>query len=64
MKKYNFNEIVNRNNSDSVKWEYTHKFVEGAPEGLLPLWVADMDFPCADPILDALHKRVDQEIFG
>lgn len=36
----------------------------GAPADALPLWVADMDFPCAEPILKALHERVDRQIFG
>lgn len=64
MKKYNFDEIIERVGTDSIKWEYTHKFVKGAPEDALPLWVADMDFQCSEPILDALYKRVDQKIFG
>lgn len=27
-------------------------------------WVADMDFPCADPVIEALHQRIDRKIYG
>lgn len=33
-------------------------------EGLLPLWVADMDFPVPDPVTKALRKRTDHGIYG
>lgn len=36
---------------DSLKWT-------AFPEGVIPLWVADMDYPVAPPILDALHDRL------
>lgn len=58
---YNFDEIVSRKKTDSVKLEM---LPEGATDDCLSLWVADMDFPCAEPILEALHKRIDQKIFG
>lgn len=35
-----------------------------AKEDTLPMWVADMDFSCPDPVLEAIHKRVDQKILG
>ena len=54
--KYDFDEIVDRSGTLSTKWE--------ACPGRIPLWVADMDLPCAQPILDALHARVDRRIFG
>ena len=61
---YNFDAIIPRNGTHSVKWEFIPP-VDGRPgTDLLPLWVADMDFPCAEPILEALHKRVDRKIFG
>lgn len=61
---YDFDEIVNRKGTNSLKWEFPHFGVKGADYETLPLWVADMDFPCAQPILDAVHKRVDRQIFG
>ena len=55
--KYDLDRTIDRRTSDSVKWHYYDQDV-------LPLWVADMDFPSAQPILDALHDRVDHGIFG
>ena len=54
---YDFDEIVPRRGSCSCKWD-------NAPEGVLPLWVADMDFKVAQPIVDAMQKRLDHGIFG
>ena len=53
-----FDEVINRRNaSGSAKWNWYEADV-------LPAWVADMDFRCAEPILQALHKAVDQGVFG
>jgi cystathionine beta-lyase len=54
---YDFDRSINRRNSDSSKWNYY-------PEEVLPLWTADMDFAVAQPVLDALHDRVEHGIFG
>ena len=54
---YDFDEIVPRRGTNSYKWD-------NAPEGVLPLWVADMDFKTAKPVADALQKRVSHGIFG
>lgn len=58
---YNFDEIIDRKGTRSVK-------LDAMPPGYTPdavsLWVADMDFTVAQPILDALHERVDRRIFG
>ena len=37
---------------------------KGADKDSLSLWIADMDFACAEPILKALHERIDRKIFG
>lgn len=62
--KYNFDEIVDRKGTNSIKWEFAQKSFPNASEDALPLWVADMDFPCPKPVIEALHKRVDRQIFG
>lgn len=54
--KYDFDKLVNRKNSASLKWD--------VKEGELPLWVADMDFECAPAIKDAILKKANQGIFG
>lgn len=59
--KYDFDQVISREGTSATKLEV---LPQGAPKGALPLWVADMDFPCAQPIIDALHQRVDRQIFG
>ena len=54
---YNFDQIVDRRNSDSAKWK-----VYGAD--VVPLWVADMDFESPAPIRQALVERVQHNVFG
>jgi len=56
--KYNFDEIIPRRNSNSLKWDLA------ANDNVLPMWVADMDFRVASPIIEALEKRVRHGIFG
>ena len=53
---FDFDEIVDRSGTNSIKWDIK--------EGELPMWVADMDFKTAPPVIDALKKRVDHGIFG
>jgi cysteine-S-conjugate beta-lyase len=52
-----FDRVVDRRASDSNKW---HKF----PADVLPLWVADMDFPSPPAVVDALRSRVEHGFFG
>lgn len=59
---YDFDKIIDRKNSDCEKWGNT-RAVFGSEE-LIPLWIADMDFPCADPIIEAIHRRTEHGIFG
>lgn len=64
MGKYNFDKVVDRIDTDSVKWDFRTNCSPKAQKDGLPLWIADMDFECADPIIKALHHRVDHKIFG
>ena len=61
---YDLNKTVSRMGTHSVKWEHMPPVDGKKRDELLPLWIADMDFPCAEPVLDAMHKRVDRQIFG
>jgi len=54
---YDFDRVVERRGTDSVKWSRYGKEV-------LPLWVADMDFPSAQPIVEVLRRRVEHGVFG
>lgn len=60
--KYNFDEVVNRKGSNSVKWDNL-KEVYGR-EDILPMWIADMDFKAADGVLEALKVKLDHGVFG
>jgi cystathionine beta-lyase len=54
----NFNITPNRRKFDTdIKWNFFKK-------DILPMWVADMDFPAPKPILDALHKQLDHGVLG
>ena len=55
--KYNFDTIVDRCSTNSIKWT---KY----PEDVIPLWVADMDFMTPAPILDALHSALECGVLG
>lgn len=59
---YNFNEIVQRDNTNSLKYDFANRC--GKPEGLLPLWVADMDFKTPAPVVEALVEKSKHGIFG
>jgi cystathionine beta-lyase len=59
---YNFDAPVERKNTNSYKWDST-KEVFGRDD-VLPLWVADMDFKCPQPLLDALGNRIEHGILG
>ena len=56
--KYDFDEIISRRNSNSYKWDAVME------EGVLPMWVADMDFRTAPGVVEVLRKRMDHGIFG
>lgn len=60
--KYNFDEIIDRNQTDAIKIERC-KALFGT-ENVLPLWVADMDFRTPDFIIDAVKQRCDHPVFG
>lgn len=56
--KYDFDKVTPRCGTNSYKWDSTDD------KEVLPMWVADMDFPTAPCIINALEKRVEHGIFG
>ena len=54
--KYDFDKLMERRNTGSLKWEVGEKE--------LPMWVADMDFETAPEIQEAIRKRAEHGIFG
>ncbi|WP_338778090.1 MalY/PatB family protein [Metabacillus sp. FJAT-52054] len=57
-----FDEIVERRQTNSVKWDLTNEIF--GTSDVLPMWVADMDFKAPAEVLEALKKRIDHGIFG
>ena len=60
--KYDFDEIINRRNTGSSKWDNVGARV-GNPDAL-PMWVADTDFRCPQPIVDAVMERAQHPVYG
>lgn len=58
MQSFDFDHAIERRGTASTKWD------RYGGRDILPLWVADMDFACAPPILDALQARVAHGVFG
>ena len=59
---YNFDEIIDRRGTDSVKWDAVGE--RFGRNDLLPLWVADMDFRTPPFIIEALRTRMEHEVLG
>jgi len=60
--KYDFDTVISRKNTNSLKYDFARE--RGMPEGLLPLWVADMDFPAPPEVLADIQEAVAHGIFG
>ncbi|MFD2371965.1 MalY/PatB family protein [Brevibacillus sp. GCM10020057] len=59
---FDFDQRIDRTGTNSVKWEASHPDYNA--EGMLPLWVADMDFACPPAVTEALIKRASHPIYG
>jgi len=55
---YDFDRAPDRRSGDSIKWN------RYAGRDVLPLWVADMDFPSPPAVIEALRRRVEHGVFG
>jgi cysteine-S-conjugate beta-lyase len=55
--KYDFDQIINRRNTESMKWTRD-------PDDVIPMWMSDMDFISPQPVIDALAERAAHGIFG
>ena len=60
--KYDFDRVFDRKNTNCSKWDAAPSIF--GSEEVIPMWVADMDFPAAQPIVDALKKRAEHEFYG
>jgi len=59
---FDFDTVIDRRNTDSYKWDCNAETF--GTEDVLPMWVADMDFACPPPLLDALEARIRHGILG
>ena len=62
MIKFNFDTIVNRRKTNSVKWDFADEFF--SVKDILPMWVADMDFQSPPGVITALRQAAQHGIFG
>ncbi|MCL2120482.1 MAG: pyridoxal phosphate-dependent aminotransferase [Planctomycetaceae bacterium] len=59
---YNFDTIINRQGTNSIKFDFDKE--RGKPADILPMWVADMDFPAPPEVLEDIQRAVSHGIFG
>lgn len=59
---YNFDEVIERKGTQSSKWDNVGARVGNA--AALPMWVADMDFACPQPVVDAVIRRAQHPVYG
>ena len=60
--KYNFDEVIDRSNNRSSK--YDERLKKFGTEDVIPLWVADMDFEAPSCVQVALQKYIDFNVYG
>lgn len=60
--KYNFDEVIDRNGNRAAK--YDERIKKFGTNDVIPLWVADMDFRTAQPIIDACKAKAEEGIWG
>lgn len=59
---YDFDKKIDRRNTDSIKWDTFQE--NNISEDTLPMFIADMDFAVLPEIQEALHRRIDQGVYG
>lgn len=62
MKKYNFDQVLDRSSSGALKCDALQSLYGN--DNLTPLWVADLDFAICPEIVEALDRRVKHPIYG
>lgn len=59
---YDFNQMIDRHRTGSSKWDNVEARIGDA--GALPMWTADMDFTCPQPVIDAVVERAKHPVYG
>lgn len=62
MKKYDFDEIIERTGTGSVKYDLRKGVFK--TDDVIPMWIADMDFRTPDFIVDAVIRCMENPVFG
>lgn len=62
--KYDFDRIVPRKGTYSEKWDAVSSVFPEANEDSISMFVADMDLPSPQPVIDAMHRVADFQIYG
>ncbi len=57
-----FDQVIERRNTSSVKWDLVEQLY--GSDDVLPMWVADMDFPAPKPVVDAIVARAQHGVYG
>ncbi|UFT98201.1 pyridoxal phosphate-dependent aminotransferase [Radiobacillus kanasensis] len=57
-----FDKVLNRRNTKSAKWDLVKKLY--GSDDVIPMWVADMDFPVPSAVTEALSERVSHQVYG
>ncbi len=64
MVKINFDKYIDRHDTNCIKWDRLDEQFSSLRFDALPLWVADMDFPCAPAITQAIQTRIAHPVYG
>lgn len=62
--KYNFDQIIDRHNTNCTKYDCVKLLEPDAPDNFIPMWVADMDFACPPEVIHAIQERLEHPILG
>ena len=60
--KYDFDQVIDRSANRAAK--YDERIKKFGTNDVIPLWVADMDFKTAQPIIDAMKRKAEEGIWG
>jgi cystathionine beta-lyase len=63
---YDFDRTIDRAPFNSIKWSFPELCYPGASagDGILPLWVADMDFAVPPSVEEAVQRRAGHPVYG
>lgn len=59
-----FNDLIDRRGTDSTKWDKMERLYGVSPDDGIAMWVADMDFRAAPPVLNRMKSLLDHGLFG